>query len=55
MTKNDIRQPSCKPIMRPTGNPKITANDEPATSMLMATALNFGATSLTAAGVAIDQ
>ena len=55
MTKKDMRQPSCKPIMRPTGKPKITASEEPATSILIAIALNFGATSLTAAGVAIDQ
>jgi hypothetical protein len=50
-----MRQPTYKPIMRPSGRPTIIAIAVPVTIMLIASALKGPLTSRTAIGEATDQ
>ena len=53
--KNVIRQPTCSPIIRPRGIPRIIATEVPVTIILSAKGRWFWGTRLTAKGETIDQ
>ena len=55
MLKKVMRQPTCRPMMRPRGMPNIMATEEPVTTMLKATERYLSGTMRTAMGEMTDQ